>query len=105
MLDILIDGGVAIMASVITWLLAKRKYDVEVQGDELDNLRKQLDLYKDLVEDIRKQLHNYMTMCDSTREELFKLQKVVDELYPLACQIKECNNRKKVNMNKLKETM
>lgn len=102
MLELLIDGGVAIMASVVTWLLAKRKYDVEVKGDELDNLRKQLDLYKDLVEDTRKQLNSYIEMCNATRKEVFRLQSIVNELYPLACQIKECKSRKKVDINKIK---
>jgi len=107
MIEILINGGVAIITSVITWLLARRKYNVEVNGGELDNIQKQLDIYKEIVEDTRKQLNLIIELRDTDRKTIHKLQQTVDALYPLACQIKRCNNRKSLTediLNKLSET-
>lgn len=106
MIDILINGGVAIITSIITWLLARRKYDVEVDGDELNNIQKQLDIYKEIVEDTRKQLNMLMELREGDRKVIHKLQNTVDALYPLACQIKVCNNRNRLTeeqLNKLSE--
>ena len=49
MIDLLINGGIAIVTSIVTWILARRKYNVEVDGNELNNIQKQLDIYKEIV--------------------------------------------------------
>ena len=53
MIDLLINGGIAIITSIVTWILARRKYNVEVDSNELDNIQKQLDIYKEIIEDTR----------------------------------------------------
>lgn len=107
MIQLLINGGIAIITSLVTWFLARRKYNVEVDGNELDNIQKQLDIYKTLVEDTRKQLQLVIELRDNDRKTIYKLQKTVDALYPLACKIKRCNNRQFLSedvLNKLSET-
>lgn len=107
MIQLLINGGIAIITSLVTWFLARRKYNVEVDGNELDNIQKQLDIYKTLVEDTRKQLQLVIELRDNDRKTIYKLQKTVDALYPLACQIKRCNNRQFLSedtLNKLSES-
>ena len=51
MIDLLINGGIAIVTSIVTWILARRKYNVEVDGNELNNIQKQLD--KDITKEER----------------------------------------------------
>ena len=33
MIDLLINGGIAIVTSIVTWILARRKYNVETFYD------------------------------------------------------------------------
>lgn len=101
MIDILINGGIAILSSLVTWFLARRKYNVEVDGNELNNIQKQLDIYKEIVEDTRKQLNLLIELREGDRKTIHNLQNTVDALYPLACQIKRCNNRKVLTESQL----
>lgn len=101
MIDLLVNGGIAIVTSLVTWLLAKRKYNVEVDGNELDNIKKQLDIYKEIVEDTRKQLNLVIELRETDRVTIHKLQSTVDALYPLACQIKMCDKRSRLTENQL----
>ena len=34
MIDLLINGGIAIVKRIVTWIIARRKYNVEVDGNE-----------------------------------------------------------------------
>ena len=79
---------------------------VEVDGNELDNIQKQLDIYKEIVEDTRKQLNLIIELRENDRTTIHKLQATVDSLYPLACQIKICDRRSRLTekqLNKLSE--
>ena len=81
-------------------------YNVEVDGNELDNIQKQLDIYKEIVEDTRKQLNLIIELRENDRTTIHKLQATVDSLYPLACQIKICDKRSRLTekqLNKLSE--
>ena len=106
MIDLLINGGIAIITSIVTWILARRKYNVEVDGNELNNIQKQLDIYKEIVEDTRKQLNLIIELREQDRTTIHKLQATVDSLYPLACQIRICDKRSRLTekqLNKLSE--
>ena len=80
MIDLLINGGIAIVTSIVTWILARRKYHVEVDSNELDNIQKQLDIYKEIVEDTRKQLNLIIELRENDRTTIHKLQATVDSL-------------------------
>ena len=73
MIDLLINGGIAIVTSIVTWILARRKYNVEVDSNELDNIQKQLDIYKEIVEDTRKQLNLIIELRENDRTTIHKL--------------------------------
>lgn len=93
-LSIIITFFTTTIASFITWLLSKRKYKAEVDSNVLDNIQKQLDIYKNIVTDVKAQLQDYIKESDNLREQVMLLQKQVAYLLPLACKIEECKTRK-----------
>lgn len=92
-LSIIITFLTTTVASFITWFLSKRKYKAEVDSNVLDNIQKQLDIYKDIVTDVRTQLADYISESDKLRDQVMLLQKQVAFLLPLACKIEDCRNR------------
>lgn len=100
-LSIIITFCTTTLASFITWLLSKRKYKAEVDSNVLDNLQKQLDIYKDIVTDVKIQLKDYITESDKLRDQVLTLQKQVTLLLPLACKIENCSNRQSLTKDEL----
>ena len=53
--SLLITGGVGILTSIIsswtTWFFTKKKYNAEVDGALLDNMKESLNFYKELSEE------------------------------------------------------
>ena len=58
--SLLITGGVGILTSIIsswtTWFFTKKKYNAEVDGALLDNMKESLNFYKELSEDNKRRL-------------------------------------------------
>ena len=44
------------ISSVITWLLARKKYRAEVNTNIIENMQKSLDFYKQLSDDTNRRL-------------------------------------------------
>lgn len=55
MTEILITGGVGVVTSIISgwasWMLARRKYNSEVDGNLIANMEKSLEFYEKLSDD------------------------------------------------------
>lgn len=82
MTDILITGGVGIVTSIISgwtsWILARRKYNSEVDGNLIENMQKSLEFYKDLSNDNEQRLNKVLednVALRQTVEELLKENK------------------------------
>lgn len=77
MTDILITGGVGIVTSIISgwtsWILARRKYNSEVDGNLIENMQKSLEFYKNLSDDNEQRL-------DKVLEDNVALRQTVEEL-------------------------
>ena len=75
--DILITGGVGlattIISSVTTWILARKKYNSEVDNNLIANMQKSLEFYKTLSDDNKDRLEEAL-------ERDARLEKEVDEL-------------------------
>lgn len=75
--EILITGGVGIATSaisaVVTWILARRKYNSEVDSNLIENMEKSLEFYEKLSDDNK-------TRLDKALAENASLRKSVDEL-------------------------
>lgn len=77
MTEILITGGVGIVTSIISgwtsWILARRKYNSEVDGNLIENMQKSLEFYKNLSDDNEQRL-------DKVLEDNVNLRQTVEGL-------------------------
>lgn len=96
-LNIIITGIVAIISSIITsiisWFTAKRKYNTEVDSNEIDNLRKSLDMYKSIIDDVKNRLEVYIKINEDNMVEIHRLKSAVHRVLNSACLNTECTIR------------
>ena len=82
MTDILITGGVGIVTSIISgwtsWILARRTYTSEVDGNLIENMQNSLEFHQDLRNDTEQRLNKVLednVALRQTVEELLKENK------------------------------
>lgn len=90
----IIGLGEAVITSVVTFLLTKRKYKTEVDGNEIDNKHKDLNFYKDLVEDNKVKLDELQSENLYLRREVAELRSVVFGMLSQICTDMMCQSRK-----------
>jgi hypothetical protein len=66
--------GSSIIMSVVTWLLARRKYNKEVEALNIKNNQSSLDFYEDLSDDNRQRLHDLIDENRELREENIRIR-------------------------------
>lgn len=74
----LLASDVAI--GVVSWLLAKRKYNAEVDNNIIENMQKSLDFYKQLSDDTKERLETVLKENSELRSEVKELRAIVDKL-------------------------
>lgn len=96
----LIGLGEAIITSVVTFLLTRRKYKTEVkggeienQGNQIDNDRKDLQFYIDMVEDNKAQLAELQKENREQRREIAEMRSVVFSMLQQICTDMMCQSR------------
>ena len=81
---IIITGAVGmittIASSLITWLLSRKKYNAEVNHDEIINMKESLEFYKDLSESNQKTLTEILTRSEELANTNIKLLLEVQNL-------------------------
>lgn len=70
----LIATGASAISALITFLLARRKYNAEVKGTEYENFAKMLASYRDTIEDNQKRLDRYQAEIERCDKEIFALR-------------------------------
>lgn len=91
MTEILVTGGVGIVSSIISgwvsWILARRKYNSEVDGTLIENMQKSLEFYKNLSDDNEQRLEkvlednvNLRQTVEESLKENKQLKKEIDAL-------------------------
>lgn len=105
-LETIIAGIVGLITTVtsgfVSWLLAKRKYNAEVDSNIIENMQKSLDFYKQLSDDNKARLEeilrenaNLKSEIDKLRDQMFVLMSNI--CYDTTCKLRnlEANKRKK----------
>lgn len=103
--DILLTGlitfGTSALSSCITWILAKRKYNAEVDNHLIENMKESLDFYRQLSDDNKNRLEEVLKRNEQLEIRDAKLEEEVRELraqlftlmhnlcYNLTCQIRQ----------------
>jgi predicted RNase H-like nuclease (RuvC/YqgF family) len=70
----LIATGASAISALVTFLLARRKYNAEVKGTEFENFAKMLASYRDTIEDNQKRLDRYQAEIERCDKEIFALR-------------------------------
>lgn len=90
---IIITGAVGIVTNFVTWFLARRKYNTEVDSNEIENLKKSLEFYENIVKDNNKKLAFYIDLAENNRVEVYRLNGVIHRLLNNSCLDNSCIKR------------
>ncbi len=86
--DIVLTGGVglatSVISSIVTWLLAVRKYNSEVDNKLIENMKESLEFYKTLSNDNKERLEEAVKRADRLEDEVATLR---GEIFGLMSQI------------------
>lgn len=87
-------------SALVTWLLAKRKYNAEVDKNLISNMEESLNFYKHIVDDNKARLKEYEDENRRLREklketsvEVRQLREQVDYLMRYVCTDIACKSR------------
>lgn len=90
---IIITGAVGIVTNFVTWFLARRKYNTEVDSNEIENLKESLKFYENIVKDNNKKLAFYIDLAENNRVEVYRLKGVIHRLLNNSCLDNSCIKR------------
>lgn len=103
------------IGSIVSWILARRKYNSEVDNTLIENMSKSLEFYKSICDDTKARLDEILKMNSELEIKNEKLEKEVKELknqminfmaqicLNMTCELR--NNNFKINGNKGTETV
>lgn len=95
---ILITSGVGLLATIVSgwtsWFFTRKKYNTEVDYNEIENLKKSLEFYESIVKDNNKKLQFYIDLAEDNRIEVYRLKGVIHRLLNNSCLDANCLNRK-----------
>lgn len=96
-LGILITAGIGTVttfcSAFFTFLFSKKKYNAEVDGTQISNMKASLNIYQDMVKDLGRKLDLYSNIVDKNNAEVMKLKSVVIKMIGKICTIEYCKNR------------
>lgn len=94
---ILITGGIGLVSTVVSgwvsWFFARKKYNAEVDSNEIENLKKSLEFYESIVKDNNKKLQFYIDLAENNRIEVYRLKGVIHRLLNNSCLDNGCIKR------------
>lgn len=64
------------IASIVSYLSAKKKYKAEVDGVDIDNMRKSLEFYQALSNDNKERLNELLTKIENLEERNAELKTI-----------------------------
>lgn len=97
-----------IITGVVTWALAKKKYNSEVDQTLISNMKDSLDFYKQLSDDNRDRLTEMLKKNEDLEKEISELKSQVITLTMNICMDLTCANRVlsgQRDRNKVKKTI
>lgn len=98
MIGVFITGCVGFVSTIIsgwtTWFFARKKYNSEVEGNHIQNMKDALAFYEKLSEDNQKRLEEVLKRNSELEEEVKELRKQVLNLMNSICVDLTCQLRK-----------
>lgn len=106
---ILITGAVGLVTTVVSswasWFFARKKYNTEVDSNEIENLKKSLEFYESIVKDNNKKLQFYIDLAEDNRIEVYRLKGVIHRLLNNSCLDNDCIKRKFYTDEQIREIL
>lgn len=106
---ILITGGIGLITTVVSgwtsWFFARKKYNTEVDSNEIENLKKSLEFYESIVKDNNKKLQFYIDLAENNRIEVYRLKGVIHRLLNNSCLDDGCIKRKFYTEEQIREIL
>ena len=106
---VLITGGAGLITTIVSgwvsWFFTRRKYNTEVDSDEIENLKKSLEFYENIVKDNNKKLQFYIDLAEGNRIEVYRLKGVIHRLLNNSCLDGECIKRKFYTEDQIREIL
>ena len=106
---ILITGGIGLITTIVSgwtsWFFARKKYNTEVDSNEIENLKKSLEFYESIVKDNNKKLQFYIDLAENNRIEVYRLKGVIHRLLNNSCLDNGCINRKFYTEEQIREIL
>lgn len=97
-MGIIITGAIGLLTTLISgwtsWFFARKKYNSEVDGNLIANMKESLEFYKQLSDDNKKRLDEALKRSDYLEEEVKELRKQVLNLMTIMCTDLSCQLRK-----------
>ena len=97
MIDVLVTGGVGVLtsaiSSLVTWLLAKKKYNAEVDNNVIQNMQQSLQFYKELSDDTKERLAEVLEKNQKLEDDVEELRKQMLNLTIKICLDLSCKHR------------
>ena len=97
-IGIIITGAIGLLTTLISgwtsWFFARKKYNSEVDGNLIANMKESLEFYKQLSDDNKKRLDEALRRSDYLEEEVKELRKQVLNLMTAVCTDLSCQLRK-----------
>lgn len=106
---ILITGGIGLVTTIVSgwtsWFFARKKYNTEVDSNEIENLKKSLEFYESIVKDNNKKLQFYIDLAENNRIEVYRLKGVIHRLLNNSCLDSGCIKRKFYTEDQIREIL
>ena len=106
---ILITGAAGLVTTVVSsgtaWAFARKKYNTEVDSNEIENLKKSLEFYESIVKDNNKKLQFYIDLAEDNRIEVYRLKGVIHRLLNNSCLDNDCIKRKFYTDEQIREIL
>lgn len=106
---ILITGGIGLITTIVSgwtsWFFARKKYNAEVDSNEIENLKKSLEFYESIVKDNNKKLQFYIDLAENNRIEVYRLKGVIHRLLNNSCLDNGCIKRKFYTEEQIREIL
>lgn len=83
----------SVVSSLLTWILAKRKYNAEVDNNLIANMQQALDFYKQLCDDNKERLKEQNKRLEQIEQENIELRKQMFNLMNQVCVDLTCKLR------------
>lgn len=97
--------GTNLATGTVTWLLARRKYNTEVDSNEIENLKKSLEFYEDIVRDNNRELQFYIKLAEDNRVEVYRLKGIIHRLLNNSCLDNICTERQFYTENQIRDIL